>query len=110
MARMRVRRGWVLGLMLAGFVAAGGAWAGPKHKGGAAASDDAKGAASAKPGAADDDDGAPAAGDGEGGEPKYKPILGPKKVDAGHEVTIDLPAGYLFLEAADAKKFMEKLG
>jgi len=109
MARMRLRRGWVLGLivMVGGFGAAGGAWAGSKHKPAAAASDDAK--EGAKPAAgADDGEGAPAAG--EGGEPKYKPVVGPHQVDAGHDVMIDLPAGYLFLDSEQAKKFMEKLG
>jgi uncharacterized membrane-anchored protein len=49
-------------------------------------------------------------GEGDADEPKYKPIAGPQKVDAGHDVMIDLPAGYLFLDAAQARQYMEKLG
>jgi uncharacterized membrane-anchored protein len=91
----------VLGLSLAG-AWAGGAWAGPKHKASAAPSE------AAKPEPAPKVEDAPPAG--ERAEPKYKPVVGPQQVDAGHDVTIDLPAGYLFLDAEQAKRFMEKLG
>jgi len=43
-------------------------------------------------------------------EREFKPTVGPAKVDAGHEIVVDLPDGYLFLDAPQAKKFMEKIG
>src|SRR5438876_570470 len=47
----------------------------------------------------------------EAAEPQpLTPLEGPRKIDAGHDLTIDLPAGYLFLDAAQARKFMERLG
>jgi uncharacterized membrane-anchored protein len=107
---MRVRRGRVFGLLVwsiagVGLVAAGGgAWASQKHKRGTTA-DDEKAAPKPSEGADDDGAGGPA-----GNEPKYKPIAGPQKVDAGHDVMIDLPAGYLFLDAAQAKRLMESHG
>jgi uncharacterized membrane-anchored protein len=108
---MRVRRGRVFGLLvwsIAGLglaAAGGGAWASQKHKRGTTAADDAKTAT--KPSDATGEDDAPA---GAGAGPKYKTIAGPQKVDAGHDVMIDLPTGYLFLDAPQAKQFMEKLG
>jgi uncharacterized membrane-anchored protein len=108
---MRVRRGRVFGLLVwsiagLGLVAAGGgAWASQKHRHGKTADDDGK--AATKPADATGDD-APAASDDTG--PKYKTIAGPQKVDAGHDVMIDLPAGYLFLDAPQAKKLMEANG
>ena len=45
----------------------------------------------------------------DGGE-RFKPIAGPSKVEAGHDIVIDLPEGYLFLDAPQAKKLMEKMG
>ena len=91
--------------MLAG-LGVGAAEGARKHKADKPASDDAKPPAEA---AADDKAGDQAAA-GEGAEPKYKPVVGPHQVDAGHDVMIDLPAGYLFLDSEQAKKFMEKLG
>jgi uncharacterized membrane-anchored protein len=43
-------------------------------------------------------------------EPKFKPTVGPAKVDAGNDVLIDLPSDYLFLDAPQAKQYMEKMG
>src|SRR6185312_14970402 len=37
-------------------------------------------------------------------------INGPKLVDLGHDVEIDLPAGMLLLERAEARKMLEKGG
>jgi len=88
--------GSIVGLALG--TAGAGAWASSRHK-------DATGAAKASAGTADDPT-APA----DGAEPKYTPVTGPQKVDAGHEVTIDLPAGDLFLDAQQAKRFMEQQG
>jgi len=45
-----------------------------------------------------------------GEKPEFVPVEGPQKVDAGHEVAIDLPPGYLFLDKAQATKFMEQHG
>jgi uncharacterized membrane-anchored protein len=67
---------------------------------------------------ADDGAKAPAADDKAGDEeaaapaekPEFTPIEGPQKVDAGHEVMIDLPPGYLFLDKVQATKFMEQHG
>ena len=36
-------------------------------------------------------------------------LLADGLVDAGHDVMIDLPAGYMFLDAEQAKRFMEKM-
>lgn len=44
------------------------------------------------------------------GEGKFKPVVGPKKVDLGHQLEIDLPEGFLYLDPAQAAKFMESLG
>ncbi len=84
-------------------VAVGGGTAAAKH---AKPKSDPK--AAPKPAAddaADDDSGgAPAE------KPEFVPLEGPQQVDAGHDVMIDLPPAYLFLDAPQAKKFMEKVG
>jgi uncharacterized membrane-anchored protein len=90
--------GLVVGLLVAG--GAGGAAA--KHHKPKPTKADAK---------AESDDGeAQAQGDAPEEKPEFVPIAGPQKVDAGHDVEIDLPAEYLFLDAPQAKRFMEKLG
>jgi uncharacterized membrane-anchored protein len=110
MPGMKSRRGRVFGVLVwsiagLGLVAAsGGAWASQKHKRAKPAADDAKAADKAN---APGDDDAPA---GHDAGPKYKPIVGPQQVDAGHDVMIDLPAGYLFLDAPQAKQLMESHG
>ena len=38
------------------------------------------------------------------------PQAGPKKIAPGHDLTIDLPEGFLFLDAKDARKFLEANG
>jgi uncharacterized membrane-anchored protein len=91
--------------MLAG-LGVGAAEGARKHKADKPASDDAKPA----PAAAADDEAGDQAAAGEGAKPKYKPIEGPQQVDAGHDVMVDLPANYLFLDAEQAKRFMESLG
>jgi len=47
-----------------------------------------------------------------GGEaaPEYAPVVGPQKIDAGHDVVIDLPPGFLYLDPPQAKKLMERNG
>lgn len=108
---MRARRGRAFGLIVGAFVGLGvaaagsGAWAGSRHKGAAKAGDDAKTAAKAS-----DDTGDDTAAGGRGAEPKYKPVEGPQQVDAGHDVLIDLPKGYLFLDAPQARRLMESNG
>jgi uncharacterized membrane-anchored protein len=92
---------------MAGTATAKHARPGDRHKAAAKADKEAKPEEAA--GAAQGDD-----GDGDEAEaqekPEFVPIEGPHKVDAGHDVMIDLPADYLFLDAPQAKKFMEKLG
>ncbi|HVU01920.1 MAG TPA: DUF2167 domain-containing protein [Polyangiaceae bacterium] len=43
-------------------------------------------------------------------QPKYNAIPGPKKIDLGHDLSVDLPAGNVFLERADAKRLLESMG
>jgi uncharacterized membrane-anchored protein len=43
-------------------------------------------------------------------EPKYHAIPGPKKMDLGHELSLDLPEGHVFLEKDDAKRLLESMG
>jgi uncharacterized membrane-anchored protein len=94
--------GVMVGLVVA--VGAGGA-AAKHHKPKPAKADQAK-SEPAKSGAeADPDD-----GDAPEEKPEFVPITGPQKVDAGHDVEIDLPADHLFLDAPQAKRFMEKMG
>jgi uncharacterized membrane-anchored protein len=49
-------------------------------------------------------------GDGDADKEKFDPLVGPRKVDIGHDLTLDLPAGYVLLEAPQAKKLMERMG
>jgi uncharacterized membrane-anchored protein len=93
--------GVMVGLLVA--VGAGGA-AAKHHKPKPAKSEPAKAETKADP------DEGEAAGDGPEEKPEFVPIAGPQKVDAGHDVEIALPADYLFLDAPQAKRFMEKLG
>lgn len=44
----------------------------------------------------------------EGPPPEWQP--GPRKVDLGHDVSIDLPPGYVYLPPAESKKLLEKNG
>jgi uncharacterized membrane-anchored protein len=39
-----------------------------------------------------------------------RPELGPKKVDLGDDLVLDLPEGYGYFNRADGKKLMEKMG
>jgi uncharacterized membrane-anchored protein len=58
--------------------------------------------------------GAPPAGAATGAPaepaPEFKPIDGPSKVELGHDLVLDLPAGFLYLDPPQAKKLMEKNG
>jgi uncharacterized membrane-anchored protein len=45
-----------------------------------------------------------------GPEPKYHPLVGPQKVDLGHDLEIDLSSEMLFLERKEAKELMESSG
>src|SRR5438552_2450883 len=38
------------------------------------------------------------------------PQLGPKTIDLGNKLTLQLPEGYVFLDQANAKKLMERMG
>jgi uncharacterized membrane-anchored protein len=42
--------------------------------------------------------------------PEFTPIAGPTKVDLGHDLQMDLPEGFLYLDPPQAKKLMEKNG
>jgi uncharacterized membrane-anchored protein len=51
------------------------------------------------------------AGDPAKGDDKpFKPAMGPQKIELGHDLVLDLPADYLFLDAPQAKRLMEKNG
>jgi uncharacterized membrane-anchored protein len=52
---------------------------------------------------------APSAGSAQP-EPKYHAISGPRKIDLGHELSLDLPAEHVFLEKDDAKRLLESMG
>jgi uncharacterized membrane-anchored protein len=43
-------------------------------------------------------------------KPRFHPTVGPKKVDLGHELDIDLPAGMLFLDRKEGREVMENSG
>jgi uncharacterized membrane-anchored protein len=43
-------------------------------------------------------------------EPRFHPIAGPRKLDLGHELELDLPAQLLFLERKQAKELLESNG
>jgi uncharacterized membrane-anchored protein len=43
-------------------------------------------------------------------KPRFRPEEGPKKIDLGHDLALDLPAEMLFLEKVQAKEMMEKMG
>jgi len=100
---MRMRVGQLVGLMLFGAVMLA---ANPASAGKAAGGKPAGNKQAQSPKAAPSDEPAGEAQD----KPKYQPIVGPKKVDLGHGLEIDLPASFLYLEPAQAKKLMESLG
>lgn len=43
-------------------------------------------------------------------KPNYHPVHGPSHVSLGHELSLDLPEGFLFLEKKDADELMRRLG
>jgi uncharacterized membrane-anchored protein len=43
-------------------------------------------------------------------QPRFHPTAGPKKIDLGHELDLDLPAGMLFLDHKEGKQLMEENG
>jgi uncharacterized membrane-anchored protein len=43
-------------------------------------------------------------------EEGYKPLVGPQTIELGHDLVIELPASYLYLDPPQAKKLMEKNG
>jgi uncharacterized membrane-anchored protein len=43
-------------------------------------------------------------------KPRFHPIAGPKSIDLGHQLALELPATMLFLEKVEAKKMMEEMG
>ena len=69
-------------------------------------------------GVAQADEPAPAASTAEGSpeaadapnQPHYHPVHGPSHVSLGHELTLDLPEGFLFLEKKDADEMMRRAG
>ncbi|HEX7668533.1 MAG TPA: DUF2167 domain-containing protein [Polyangiaceae bacterium] len=42
--------------------------------------------------------------------PPYQAVAGPRKVDLGHDLSLDLPAEHLFLAKDDAKRLLESMG
>jgi uncharacterized membrane-anchored protein len=100
-----------LAVMVGLWVAIGaGAAAAKHHKPKPAARSEAKSEAKPAGGDAEREVSGEVAGEAADEKPEFVPIAGPQKVDAGHDVEIDLPAEYLFLDAPQAKRFMEKLG
>ena len=63
--------------------------------------DGAKAGAKAEDGAGDE---------ASGGKPKYNAQAGPKKIDVGHDIEIDLPEGFLYLDREQSLRFMEEHG
>jgi uncharacterized membrane-anchored protein len=45
-----------------------------------------------------------------GSEPDYHPVKGPSRVSLGHELTLDLPESFFFLEKKDAAEMMRRFG
>ncbi|MEI9937602.1 MAG: DUF2167 domain-containing protein [Pseudomonadota bacterium] len=43
-------------------------------------------------------------------QPHYHPVRGPNRVTLGHELTLDLPDGFFFLEKKDADEMMRRMG
>lgn len=43
-------------------------------------------------------------------EPRYHAIPGPKKIDLGHDLSVDVPAEHVFLEKEDARRLLESMG
>jgi len=43
-------------------------------------------------------------------QPRYHPVHGPSRVSLGHELTLDLPDGFLLLEKKDADEMMRRSG
>ena len=42
--------------------------------------------------------------------PRFHPTEGPKKIDLGHDLELDLPANMLYLDRAEGKQLMESNG
>jgi uncharacterized membrane-anchored protein len=94
----KVSLAWVV--VLGSLAAAAAAEGKPKHKPKPAPADEAAAA----------DDGDDAEGTAAPAEPAWKPDFGPKKIELGHEVVMDLPDGFLYLDPPQAKKLMERNG
>jgi len=45
-----------------------------------------------------------------GDHPKYHPVEGPNHVSLGHELSLELPAGFYFLEKKEADEMMRRFG
>jgi len=43
-------------------------------------------------------------------QPHYQPVQGPSRVQLGHDLTLDLPDGFLLLEKKDADEMMRRSG
>jgi uncharacterized membrane-anchored protein len=96
-----MRKASIVWVVLLGSLFAAAAQAKPKHKPKPAP----------EPAAADDDEDAEEAAQGKpDGEPEWKPVAGPKQIDLGHDVVMELPAGFLYLDPPQAKKLMERNG
>src|SRR5262245_23747418 len=52
----------------------------------------------------------PAAAPPSAEEENYKWQVGPKKIDLGHDIELQLPASYVFLGMPDADRFLKKNG
>jgi uncharacterized membrane-anchored protein len=91
---------WLLGLGVTVTIALAAATALSKQKGPADPGDPAPSAPapSAAPGAPTE------------AAPEFTPVAGPTKVELGHDLQLDLPEGFRYLDPPQAKKLMEKNG
>lgn len=95
------KRRWVLGLGVTVTIALAAATALSKQKA-PAEPEGAPPASAPAPGAAPGAPGEP--------EPEFTPVVGPSKVELGHDLQLALPEGFLYLDPPQAKKLMEKNG
>lgn len=99
--RLAAMGNWARGLVLGWSISLAGVLGG-----GVAHADAPAPAASAQEWGADDGD---AKGDGKE-QPKYHPVHGPSRVTLGHELTLDLPEGFFYLEKKEADEMMRRFG
>jgi len=100
--KLTVMGNWVRGLVIGWSMSVAVGLA----SGGIARADQPAPAASAPEWGADQAD----AKDEDKDQPHYHPVRGPSRVSLPHELTIDLPDGFFFLEKKDADEMMRRFG